>query len=55
MLKTIFNTSYIEVNELAKGFGFSVAPRVKEGHFINEITRKKMKTAKRIEKVKRRK
>lgn len=39
MLKFIFKTEAIDVNKLAVSYGFSVAPRVKEGKFLKVAVR----------------
>lgn len=43
LLKKIFNTKEIDVTKLANSFGFTTAPRVKEGSFLSAkaILRKK--------------
>lgn len=38
--KRIFRTELVNVDTLAKSFGFSVAPRVKTGKFLKESIRK---------------
>ena len=40
MLKFIFKTEDIDVNALAKSFGFTTPPRVKEGNFLKAQVRK---------------
>ena len=39
LLKKIFITDQIEVNKLARSFGFTTPPRVKEGRFMTELAR----------------
>lgn len=39
LLKLIFKTEAIDVNKLAQSYGFSVAPRVKEGKFLKAKVR----------------
>jgi ATP-dependent RNA helicase DDX18/HAS1 len=56
LLKKIFRTDQINVGLLAKSFGFTTPPRVKEGNFLTEkarierkadkIKQKKLKEAK---------
>ena len=46
LLKKIFRTDQIDVTRLAKSFGFTTAPRVKEGSFLTENARKERKVEK---------
>lgn len=39
LLKKIFITDQIDVNALAKSFGFTTPPRVKEGRFLTAVAR----------------
>lgn len=39
-LKLIFKTEALDVDLLAKSFGFNVAPRVKEGQFLKQAARR---------------
>jgi ATP-dependent RNA helicase DDX18/HAS1 len=39
LLKKIFITDQIDVNKLARSFGFTTPPRVKEGRFMTESAR----------------
>lgn len=39
LLKKIFNTNQVDVTKLAGSFGFTTAPRVKEGSFLNAKAR----------------
>lgn len=51
LLKKIFRTDQINVAQLAKSFGFTTPPRVKEGNFLTEKARREKK----VEKLKARK
>jgi len=46
LLKKIFRTDQINVAQLAKSFGYSTPPRVKEGTFLTEKARKEKKMQK---------
>lgn len=50
LLKKIFRTDQINVAQLARGFGFTTPPRVKEGKFLTEKARKEQQTQKTKEK-----
>jgi hypothetical protein len=51
LLKKIFRTDQINVADLARGFGFTTPPRVKEGSFLTEKARKE----KQIQRIKQKK
>ena len=40
MIKKIFRTDMINVADLARSYGFTTPPRVKEGKFLTEKARK---------------
>lgn len=46
LVKKIFRTDQINVNELAKSFGFTTPPRVKDGKFLTDKARKERKIMK---------
>jgi hypothetical protein len=46
LLKKIFRTDQIDVAKLARSFGFTTAPRVKEGSFLTEKARREKKSEK---------
>ena len=50
LLKFIFKTEAIDVNKLALSYGFSTAPRVKEGKFLKTKIRSEQVKQKKIEK-----
>lgn len=52
LLKKIFRTDQIDVAKLARSFGFTTPPRVKEGSFLTEKARKEKKAEKLKEKKK---
>lgn len=54
LLKKIFITQLINVNDLGRSFGFASAPRVKEGSFLTVEARKKKNQEKKIRKQERR-
>lgn len=39
LLKKIFRTDQIQVDKLARGFGFTTPPRVKDGKFLTQKAR----------------
>jgi ATP-dependent RNA helicase DDX18/HAS1 len=46
LLKRIFNSEQLDVANIARNFGFTTAPRVKEGKFLTVQARKEKKLAK---------